>query len=57
MNEGTLPITASFGLRLVVSVAKITPILERIGDYVKDICGLNVYLRRAVFIRHSVKFS
>ncbi|MEO7672794.1 MAG: phosphate signaling complex protein PhoU [Pyrinomonadaceae bacterium] len=30
--------------------------LERIGDYVKDICELNVYLREAVFIKHSSKF-
>lgn len=30
--------------------------LERIGDYVKDICELNVYLREAVFIKHSRKF-
>lgn len=30
--------------------------LERIGDYVKDICELNVYLREAVFIKHSQKF-
>ena len=29
--------------------------LERIGDYVKDICELNVYLREAVFIKHSKK--
>src|SRR5262245_8254852 len=29
--------------------------LERIGDYVKDICELNVYLREAVFIKHSAK--
>jgi phosphate transport system protein len=28
--------------------------LERIGDYVKDICELNVYLREAVFIKHGV---
>ena len=27
--------------------------IERIGDYVKDICELNVYLRDAVFIKHS----
>ena len=27
--------------------------IERIGDYVKDICELNVYLREAVFIKHS----
>jgi phosphate transport system protein len=30
--------------------------LERIGDYVKDICELNVYLREAVFIKHSRKY-
>lgn len=29
--------------------------LERIGDYVKDICELNVYLREAAFIKHSEK--
>ena len=28
--------------------------IERIGDYVKDICELNVYLREAVFIKHAV---
>lgn len=28
--------------------------LERIGDYVKDICELNVYLREAVFIKHGI---
>ena len=28
--------------------------IERIGDYVKDICELNVYLREAVFIKHSL---
>ncbi len=27
--------------------------IERIGDYVKDICELNVYLREAVFIKHN----
>ena len=27
--------------------------LERIGDYVKDICELNVYLCEAVFIKHA----
>ncbi len=27
--------------------------LERIGDYVKDICELNVYLTEAEFIKHS----
>ncbi len=29
--------------------------LERIGDYVKDICELTVYLTEAVFIKHSKK--
>lgn len=29
--------------------------LERIGDYVKDICELNVYLCEAAFIKHSPK--
>ena len=29
--------------------------IERIGDYVKDICELNVYLREAVFIKHSAQ--
>lgn len=27
--------------------------LERIGDYVKDICELNVYLTEAAFIKHG----
>ena len=27
--------------------------IERIGDYVKDICELNVYVTEAVFIKHS----
>ncbi len=31
--------------------------LERIGDYVKDICELNVYLTEAAFIKHSGKKS
>lgn len=30
--------------------------LERIGDYVKDICELNVYLREAAFIKHSPRY-
>lgn len=29
--------------------------LERIGDYVKDICELNVYLREAAFIKHTYR--
>ena len=31
--------------------------IERIGDYVKDICELNVYLTEAVFIKHSPRGS
>ena len=46
------PETANGAARLLF-VAKN---LERIGDYVKDICELNVYLREAVFIKHSDKF-
>ena len=42
------PETANGAARLLF-VAKN---LERIGDYVKDICELNVYLREAVFIKH-----
>lgn len=30
--------------------------LERIGDYVKDICELIVYLREAAFIKHSFEY-
>lgn len=29
--------------------------LERVGDYVKDICELNVYLTEAAFIKHAKK--
>jgi phosphate transport system protein len=29
--------------------------LERIGDYVKDICELTVYMKEAVVIKHSPK--
>ena len=29
--------------------------LERVGDYVKDICELNVYLTEAAFIKHGKK--
>lgn len=46
------PETANGSARLLF-VAKH---LERIGDYVKDICELNVYLREAVFIKHSAKY-
>jgi phosphate transport system protein len=41
--------TATTGAAHFLFVAKH---LERIGDYVKDICELNVYLREAAFIKH-----
>jgi phosphate transport system protein len=31
----------------------VTKNLERIGDYVKDICEVTVYMKEAVFIKHS----
>jgi len=46
------PMTTNSAARLLF-VAKH---LERIGDYVKDICELNVYLTEAVFIKHSRVF-
>jgi phosphate transport system protein len=46
---GTSPESSGGAARLLF-VAKH---IERIGDYVKDICELNVYLREAVFIKHS----
>lgn len=47
----TTPAAANGAARLLF-VAKH---IERIGDYVKDICELNVYLREAVFIKHGAK--
>lgn len=41
---------AANGVARLLFVAKH---IERIGDYVKDICELNVYLTEAVFIKHS----
>ena len=43
------PSTASRDARLIF-VAKH---LERIGDYVTDICELTVYMAEATFIKHS----
>ena len=43
------PSTASRAARLLL-VAKH---IERIGDYVKDICEMTVYLAEAAFIKHS----
>jgi phosphate transport system protein len=45
----TEPATATRGARLLF-VAKH---LERIGDYVTDICELTVYMAEAAFIKHS----
>jgi phosphate transport system protein len=47
----TEPATATRDARLLF-VAKH---LERIGDYVTDICELTVYMAEAAFIKHSVK--
>ena len=44
---------AARDLRFVISVAKITPILERVADYVTDICELTVYMTEAAVIKHS----
>lgn len=48
-NLVNMPQCASGAARLLF-VAKH---IERIGDYVKDICELNVYLTEAVFIKHG----
>jgi phosphate transport system protein len=47
----TEPATATRDARLLF-VAKH---LERIGDYVTDICELTVYMAEAAFIKHSTK--
>jgi phosphate transport system protein len=43
------PTTTARGARLLL-VAKH---LERVGDYVTDICELTVYMTEAAFIKHS----
>lgn len=43
-------VTKSTRLARLLFVAKH---LERIGDYVKDICELTVYMKEAVFIKHQ----
>lgn len=45
----TEPATATRGARLLF----IAKHLERIGDYVTDICELTVYMTEAAFIKHS----
>ena len=44
------PATSSRAARLLL-VAKH---IERVGDYVKDICELTVYMTEATFIKHSI---
>lgn len=43
------PATATRNARLIF----IAKHLERIGDYVTDICELTVYMAEAAFIKHS----
>lgn len=50
MNSMTKDAMKSTSFARLLFVAKH---LERIGDYVKDICELTVYMREAVFIKHS----
>ena len=33
----------------------VTKHIERIGDYVKDICELTVYMAEAAFIKHTAE--
>src|ERR1044072_8987430 len=47
----TDPATATRDARLLF----IAKHLERIGDYVTDICELTVYMAEAAFIKHSIK--
>lgn len=50
MREISLDVSKATRLTRIIFVAKH---LERIGDYVKDICELTVYMREAVFIKHA----
>lgn len=40
-------------LRFVMVVNRRIPILERIGDYITDICEQVVYLKEALVIKHQ----
>src|SRR6266511_1231954 len=40
-------------LRFVMAANRLVPILERIGDYVTDICEQIVYLKDALVIKHQ----
>lgn len=50
MEKMSQDVTKSTRLARLLFVAKH---LERIGDYVKDICELTVYMKEAVFIKHQ----
>jgi phosphate transport system protein len=50
MQEMSVDVSKATRLARIMFVAKH---LERIGDYVKDICELTVYMREAVFIKHA----
>jgi phosphate transport system protein len=43
--------------RRVLQLLFVAKHIERIGDYVKDICELTVYMIEAEFIRHSFEKS
>ncbi len=45
--------TEPFHSRRVLQLLFVTKHLERIGDYVKDICELTVYMIEAEFIKHA----
>jgi phosphate transport system protein len=50
MKTMSTDVTKATRLARLLFVAKH---LERIGDYVKDICELTVYMKEAVFIKHT----
>lgn len=50
METMSQDVTKSARIARLLFVAKH---LERIGDYVKDICELTVYMKEAVFIKHQ----
>lgn len=50
METMSQDVTKSTRLARLLFVAKD---LERIGDYIKDICELTVYMKEAVFIKHQ----
>ncbi|MBX7171568.1 MAG: phosphate signaling complex protein PhoU [Pyrinomonadaceae bacterium] len=50
METMSQDVTKSTRIARLLFVAKD---LERIGDYVKDICELTVYMKEAVFIKHQ----